>query len=269
MRLVAAILTVAIVSEASVARADVVADCAAAAEVGQTERDKGHLTRSRDVFVTCARRECPQTIRTDCSGWLEDVNRRLPSASFAIQDSRGDVSNVTVEVDGNIVAEAASGRAFVFDPGSHSVVVRSARHPTTRTTFVLREGERSRVVSMMLDTPATGSSGSRVPATGALETSPRFSIAWPIVTGALAVGGGIAFTGLYLSALGRRDDLAQRCGNQCAQDDVDPIVTKNTVAVVALGVGIAAAVATVVLLAVRHPSPPASSGLTTRGIVFD
>jgi hypothetical protein len=225
--------------------------CIEAAEQGQILRDKGQLVAARDRFVTCSQRACPLGVRRDCTGWLEDVDRRVPSVTFgAKEDAGADVVDVAIMVDGKKLTP--DGRASLLDPGVHKATFEARDGRKRDASFVLHEGEKSRLVSVIFasERRAVSSPPPKEP-----------SIVPPIVTGALAVGAAGVFAGLYFPALSRRDDLAARCGRNCPSDEVDGIVRDNTIAVVALAASGVLAATTVYLLLTRGSKPPATIGL--------
>jgi len=215
--------------------------CIQAAEQAQSLRDKGQLVSARERFVTCSQRTCPLGVRRDCTGWLEDVDRRLPSVTFGAKDDAGaDVLDIVVTIDGKRLALPADGRASPLDPGLHKATFETGGGRKRDVAFVLHEGERSRLVSVVFpkDRPPT-------------PPPPKPSIVPPIVTGALALGAAGVFAGFYFPALDRRDELAATCGRSCPSDDVDGVVRDNTIAVVALAASGVLAAATAYLLLTR------------------
>src|SRR3954471_4883993 len=75
--------------------------CIQASDEGQTARDSGDLLHARELLAECAAIKCPPLIRRDCTLWLEDVQRQMPSVVLGAHDTAGhDVLEATVQVDG-------------------------------------------------------------------------------------------------------------------------------------------------------------------------
>jgi hypothetical protein len=55
------------------------AACAHAAEDGQRLRTEGKLREARESFTACAAERCPALVRSDCSGWLAEVEAAVPT----------------------------------------------------------------------------------------------------------------------------------------------------------------------------------------------
>jgi hypothetical protein len=73
----------------SLARADDVDVCIAAAEKAQELRLDGKLEAARDNLVVCSRAECPAAIRTDCTQWLSEVSGTMAKAAASAGDDGG------------------------------------------------------------------------------------------------------------------------------------------------------------------------------------
>jgi len=226
---------------ASPARADVVSDCIAASEKGQVLEKQGKLTSARAEFLSCSRRECPGMLSTDCDGWLANVETKMPSVVFALNDHDGhDVASATVFVDGQPVAGAGDGRDVSLDPGEHDIRAEAPGMQPATEHIVVRVGEKRRVVRMLLE-----SRGPR----------PIPVAAW--VTGGIAAAGLVGFGVLYTVSHVEASGLD--CAPRCPDSDVDPIRGLYIGSLVSLGIGAAFAIATGVIYYSSRPSATRSS----------
>jgi hypothetical protein len=232
------------------ARADDVESCVNAASQGQAARRSMTLLDARDHFIACARDACPKVIRSDCAKWLEDLETRIPTVSVRVTTDDGRDIAANVSVDGRPAQGQSAGQSMQVDPGSHTFRAVAKDLEAAEQIVILAEGEKARVVTMVLRSkppPATSPPRPRQPDEG----TPRGPS--PIVYGVGGLGivalGSFAFFGLS----GRADanELRDGCGrtSSCRQDDVDAAATKYLVADVSLAIGVVAlGVATVLWL---------------------
>jgi hypothetical protein len=206
------------------AQNDEKAACAQAAELGQESRREGRLLDALARFQRCGRQSCPGVITSDCINFAAEVNAILPSVVFRARDPEGrDVTEVTVLIDGIVVAKRIDGRAVSLDPGEHRVRFEAAGRPPIERTIVVAEGEKSRLVTGV------------VPSLKRTTPSP----AWLFAGLGAASLGGFAYFGL--SARSERNELKNGCGTTrtCTDEEVDGVREKALVADVLLGVGLA------------------------------
>lgn len=105
---------------AHVARAADKAECDAAYDQAQTFRDAKKLVEAREQLRACARATCPQSMVRDCTGWLADAERAIPSVVLVATDAAGNaLPNVNVSIDG-APPRALDGTSWDVDPGPHT-----------------------------------------------------------------------------------------------------------------------------------------------------
>jgi hypothetical protein len=228
------------------ARADDVEACATASEKGQELRDRGRLRAARALFVECAAERCPAIVRKDCAAWLGEVDERLPTVAIRARDAEGrDVSDVRVAVDGEALAERLDGRALAVDPGERTLRFTRAGAPEVTQALLLREGEKGRLVDVVLGLPPA----KKVEAAEQAATVPAAGWALGGVSIA-AFGAGIGFG---LSAKTAVDEMRAPggCAPFCERGRVDGALRDMILANVLLGVG-AAAIGTAVILTIVH-----------------
>jgi hypothetical protein len=227
------------------ALADVVDECVDASDRGQLARDRGGLIEARELFVRCARSECPAVMQRDCAEWLTSVESRLPSIVLRARDRRGrDVVDVGVYLDDEKIADRLDGRAITLDPGAHTLRFAHATAPAIEQRLLVAEGDKGRRVEVTL---ALGEPESATPPPAAPpRVEPQADPASGKIPAASFVLGGIGLLGIagfaYFGVTARndRDDLERTCAPDCDQADVDAVRTRVIVADVSLGVGVLA-----------------------------
>ena len=177
--------------------------CLAAASSGQTLRDQHKLVQARDAFRACARRECPAVVQSDCSEWLDAVEKNLPTVVFSAKDVAGaDVIDVIVSVDGERVVAVRDGQSLPIDPGPH-VFHFAAGGTSVDAQVVVRAGVQNQPVSVVFGLAAL-SSGPQPPpppprsADGQAEAPRTPSRTWKTVGWAL---GGAGVVGLGVGSV--------------------------------------------------------------------
>jgi hypothetical protein len=223
--------------------------CVRAVEHAQVVRLDGKLREAREGFVTCARPVCPAAIRQDCTRWVAEVDASLPSVVFeAVWTDGGDVTGMTVLLDGKPIAGAEPGRAVALDPGEHTFRFEVPGAAPVETRNVIREGEKNRILRVTFTplappapsaqatapvvSPAPAPASSSAPApTNLWQPVPpvdRRSTASrraPVPLAAYILGGvGLAglggFAYLGLKGTGELDSMRSTCGHTCSPSDV-------------------------------------------------
>jgi hypothetical protein len=157
-----------------------------------------------------------------------------------------------VFIDGELVASRIDGRALDIDPGEHHVRFQSAGRAPSEQTVVVLEGQKGRTIVTTLHAAAATSSAVHVVATRPVPAS-------VLVAGSVGVASVAAFGvfgGLYLAGRGDLD----ACKPGCSASAIDDVAWKGVVSDVALVVGAAALVTTLVLYLVR-PTHTVTVGL--------
>src|SRR5207244_3755740 len=73
--------------------------CATAAERVQSLSGAGRLLEAQQQAIECSRATCPQFVRNDCIGWLDDLRRKVPTLVVRAHVGNRDVTNVRVFID--------------------------------------------------------------------------------------------------------------------------------------------------------------------------
>jgi hypothetical protein len=276
---------------ASVASADepTKQECIAANEGAQALRQAGKLLDARSKLSICMAASCPGPVREDCGQRLDDLRGAIPSVVFDIKDAAGgDLVGVQVSIDGNAPG-VAGVTAVPLDPGPHAFHFEAAGVPSVDKSLVLREGERDRRVSVVIETPvATAPSVSPLPleSKGAVEMPARQgeqtsisgtgdtqrSAGWIVGgTGIAAMGVGII---VGLVAKSSYEDATGCSGTQCTSKT--GLATSNSAigtGNAATGIFVVGALATTAgvvlwLTATRAPSTGAGGPSLNVGLTF-
>jgi hypothetical protein len=214
------------------ASADEASDlCFADSIEGQVLRDHGKLTKAAPHLEQCAQPQCEEAMRTRCAQWLSDVRKEVPVVAVRVVDDRGEaVPGAVVRLDGTVVDASAT---FPLDPGRHELRAAFAGRDAI-VTFDTRPGSqevqavvdlRKKVFERPISTPA-------------------------YVAGGVALAGLIAFGALGAASLVEVGHLSS-CTPYCEASSRPPLVATQDTADVALGVGVAGALAATILYLAR------------------
>lgn len=238
--------------------------CARAAESYQELRDQSKLQEGRAKLLICAAAECPKLIRVDCTNWLEELTRVMPSVSIQVDLRKDDkASDLQVFLDGKALDEKSLGSAVPVDPGKHRVRAVIGKDSVEREVLVA-VGEKNKAVSLQFQ-PQAAEPSRIVPPPDTQASSGSRSVG-PYILGGVGLASLVVF-GVF-QGIGRSQfgDLEDGCGKtkSCTADEVSSVRTKFIVSGVALTVGIAAlasAVGWFIFDTPRSSTKSASKGL--------
>ncbi len=210
------------------------AQCIASYEQGQTLRHDGKLAEARKQLLLCMRDVCPPLFRKDCDQWLKEVEQTMPSIVVVAKGAKGeDLSDVTVSIDGEVVAQQLDGKDLQVDPGNHVIRFEHGELPPIEQSVLIRIGEKHRALTVRFKSGG---------ATGESEEGAAAGKGTPVPASVWVLGGiGVVALGsfAYFGTQGRSDvDGLQSCKPYCEQSDVDSARTKLMVADVSLGIGV-------------------------------
>jgi len=243
--------------------------CIVAADDGQRLRDENKLSAAREKFILCASKSCPGVVAKECSQWLQEAERDMPSVTFRAKDEHGkEILDVRVFIDDQVVAESIDARALPIDPGEHKLKFARSDGKTVEDKFVLRPAEKNRLIELSFQGPARADKGT--PVKGATTMTPddpgggfRIPVLGWVGAGVAVVGAGM----MAFFAIGANDDedhLRSTCAPNCPESERDGVDSKVLLANVGLGVavvGIGVAVVSTVL-ANSGSSKPKSGRVT-------
>lgn len=237
------------------------AECVQAYEGSQLQRRNQALLEARKGFQTCASEGCPALARADCLTWLSEVDSAIPSVVVEGKTDEAAVFDVTVEVDGAVVATVLDGKAIELDPGVHTFTFEREGQQALHEKIILREGEKSRRLVADWSTPKAPAAAFVPPAIARTERP------IPVATYAL---GGVALLGLadfvIAGVVGnqKKNDLqSSGCAPFCSMDQVSTVKIPYAVADVGLAISLVAAAAGTVVFIARpeRPLPQVSFGV--------
>jgi hypothetical protein len=203
------------------------AECAQAYESSQESRAAGHLQETRQKLSVCARSECPSFVQKDCSRWLQEVERELPSIVVQATGLASDEARtVSIAIDGSPIPDALAGTAVALDPGRHELVAQRPGHEPLTRIIVAQQGVQNRAIT--LDFAEALAPPPSPPADEPRDVSPESSsslrpyayVAWGV--GAIGLG---AFA--MLGTLGRADEQALK--DDCPNATTDPALVSSGV----------------------------------------
>jgi hypothetical protein len=247
--------------------------CVTAYEETQIAMRRSRLREARAALQTCLDEACPSPLRSDCAGWLKEVETRTPSVVVELLVDGVAAREGKLYVDGQLREGGLDGRAMEVDPGSHAfrVEVGAAREGTAET--IVREGEKLKVVKITIGSSPQPASPKLVPMpseTSRPPPSPPMVTTRPVPFGVYAAGAlsGLALAGFgvfAISGAGAKSDL-DACKPECSQERIDDVRADFIRADVFLGVA-AVALGIATYLYVTRPSVQTRVGSLPR-IVF-
>lgn len=216
MRRIAALALVMLAWSAS-ARAQDASRCTQAYVSGQHLMRSTHLLDAQAALLLCARDPCPAALRPECSQWLAEVQRELPSVVISVRSSAGaDLRDVRVLVDGQPFVSHLDGTAKDLDPGDHLVRLEAQGADPLEQHVLLHEGEKARVLEFQLPAPRGTSTIPAAPPPVPAETTNRPPRWIAYALGGLGIAATAAFAYFAIDGL----SLYQQCHVNCASPHV-------------------------------------------------
>jgi hypothetical protein len=215
--------------------------CLEAVDVGQKLRDDGKFRAAKDAFLVCSSRACPSAVSAQCTEWLSELERDTPSVMFRVSDRAGkELLEAQLTLDAEASAFSVSAKPMHLDPGTHTVKVALSDGRFSEEKFLLRKGERDRIVSIQIaSAPSTAAkSENSVPETSVKKPSPAETtttasgsgfvfptLGW--VGASVFVLGGAGALGFGLSAKSaENEERAKGCAPYCDPSGRSAIETK-------------------------------------------
>ena len=234
---------------------DVRAECVSAFETSQELRASGDLLTARTRLISCIRPECPNSVRTECTKWLEQVEHEIPTVVFEVKVDGEDRTDVKVELDGKLIQETQDGKAVQVNPGSHLFRFSVAPFDPIDKRVIVSEGDKLRAISADFTSPKKAEAPAPIVAPPASKPTHR-PVPVPVyVLGGVAVLGGASFAYFGSKGTSKQDDLQSSCAPSCPSTDVDKVKKSYLLADISLGVGVAALLTGAVLYLTRSEAP--------------
>jgi hypothetical protein len=249
--------------------------CTGSYEKAQYLRRDKKMRAARKELITCSQATCPGAIVSDCTQWMSEVDKVIPSVVFDARDSKGQsIADVKVTMDGTEVLQTKlDGTAVQVDPGNHAFHFELPDGTSGDQQVLVLEGEKARVITYTVPAPGPAQAPQNPPD----QPSNGGSKTLAYVVG----GAGVASlaVGIIVGALGSSQASSDKnpapngCAPNCPDSEVSSIKTKLIISDIFIPVGIVGIGAGVVLYLVSgngHASASTSTGINlTHGVRFD
>jgi hypothetical protein len=226
--------------------------CLEAHGKGQDLREAGKISGAREQFLKCAQSACPALVQADCARFGEELQRMIPTVTFAARDGAGqDVVDTTVFVDNVQITASLSGQSYEVDPGPRVIRFVHAGK-TVEQKVVISQGEKGRVIAVTFDEPAAAAPPQSAPPVvpiggtpprdpGTPPDQPRSSV--PLVF--MGIGGAALAAGVVVLIVGG-GKIPESCDyfdKECAAPPGDPVFdeAKSGAGLINVGTGLAVA----------------------------
>src|SRR6188768_2413509 len=208
--------------------------CSAAYERTQTEKLAGHYVAAKAAALECSQLVCNSAIVQECVRFYSALEGETPTLVFSARKAEGgELTDVTVEMDGKQVAKQITGRPIAVDPGLHNFVFVHPKRGLLRLAETARVGDKARVVEVTFKDP-----NAKVVTPGE-PAAPAKKGGVPVMTYVLGGVGAVALgTFVYFRMTGVNDynELNDTCSPGCDPALADPIRDKFTYSYISLGV---------------------------------
>jgi hypothetical protein len=178
----------------------------------------------------------------------------------------GAVFDVSVKMDGKVIATQLDGRPIELDPGMHTFTFERPGSPAREEKTIIREGERSRLVSVSWAT----AQAPRGPDTAESVPMDR-PVPLPVyVLAGVGVLGVADFVVFGLMGNNKKNELAgaNGCAPFCTNDQVQSAKSLYLAGDIGLGVGIVALVVGGALYLTR-PEQPRTGSAEPSGVAYN
>lgn len=199
--------------------------CVADHERARLQRVREQWLEARGSMTRCSDDGCPLAIRSDCSAWLDELTRLLPTVLIVVERDDDRTQPLELELDGQRLVLPEPLGPIELLPGSHRLRATLSPFAPIEREIVLEKGVKNQVIRVRfaLQQPravAVASPPTRPP------DSPRRSR--PIPPLAYWFGGGalLAFgtSGVLLgSALSSLSSARGKCAPGCAPSERDSV----------------------------------------------
>jgi hypothetical protein len=248
------------------------AACAHSFEQAQRDRNDAHYLTATKELLTCSNPRCGDAIFQECTKMYTELQEATPSIVFAARDPKnGELSDVTVVMDGQTAKTQLDGKPLLVDPGNHTFKFSAASYLPVERQILIRAGEKFRQVSVVLSpehpepepAAAPPPTSGAAPVTAAISPRPRHVPVASYVLGGVGVLGIAGFALFRVSGKSDYDHLHETCVDTCPKSSVDPVRQKYLFSDIALGVGSAALVGAVLVYALQptHSEPSVAVAL--------
>lgn len=223
-------------TESADAASVVVERCVADHERAATLRSGPQWLEARSALTACTSEACPLAIRSDCSAWLEDLVKLVPSILVIVERDDSGGPPVRLELDDKPIELSDPPAPIEVLPGTHRMRVALVSYAPVERELTLAPGEKNKVVRVQFFHPRTS-----LPAPAPPVAERRWGRPVPVSTYALSGSALAAFAAsgaLLASALVSRSDARDTCRPVCSADEAGSIRTRLVAADFAASVGV-------------------------------
>ncbi len=207
----------------------------------------GRLREARQKALSCSQ-GCPAEIARDCTVLAERIGQKVSTVIFGAKQDAKDLVDVSVSVDGQVVASRLDGKPIEIDPGARKVVFTMEGASPVEVRIVFNAAEKNRLVGVEFNSASGGVVKPPPPAAGDADGWSPPALFWILggVSVASFVTAGVT-GGLALSERGDLDACIEV--KSCDPDDISSVETKALISDVFIGVGSGFAVGAILALA--------------------
>jgi hypothetical protein len=230
--------------------------CLANHEQAQLRRIEKRLIGARSAARACAVTACPAAIRSDCSEWVAEVSKLIPTLLLVAESGSGELENVRVTLDGVVLMEKLDGTAIEVEPGPHLLRFEHGTEPPIDRRIDVPEGEKSLMVRVRfagdapLPAPVAPVQAAPAPAPPK-DTGTRPVPLLTYVFGGIAIAAAGTSAVIAANAFSERSKASDECAPNCDAERIDSIHSRFVLADVAGGIALASAGLAVVFYVTR------------------
>jgi serine/threonine-protein kinase len=124
--------------------------CNSSYEQGQVLRNEHRLLEARDQFRTCVNTCTLEAKQKGCGDWLIGVGHDIPTIVLSARAPDGTpLTDVSVAMDGRLLANVLDGKSIEIDPGVHVFEFRPANGaPHAILQAMVAEGEKDKPIAI-------------------------------------------------------------------------------------------------------------------------
>jgi hypothetical protein len=221
--------------------------CLANHEQAQVKRIEKKLVAARNAARACAVTACPAAVRSDCTEWVSELSKLIPTLLLVAESASGELENVKVTLDGVPFTEKLDGTALEVEPGPHFLHFEYRNEPPIDRRVDVPEGEKSLMVRVRFaGEPLPAQPVPLAPSPPRTEPVPREPGERPIplltyIFGGLAVVSAGTSAVVAAGAFSERSAASDECAPNCDAERVDAIHNRFLLADIAGGVALASA----------------------------
>jgi hypothetical protein len=239
---------------------DVRETCLANHEQAQVRRIEKKLVDARTAARSCAVTACPAAVRSDCSEWVAELSKLIPTLVLVAESGSGELETVRVTLDGALLTESLDGTAIEIEPGPHVLRFEYESEPPIERRIDVPEGEKSLMVRVRFAGDAPPVPVAVAPIAAPVTPKPRDPGPRPVplltyVLGGVALAAAGTSAVVAAGAFSERSKANDECAPNCDEARVDSIHDRFLLADIAGGVAIASAGLAVVFYVTRPEVP--------------